>query len=456
MRKASPIGYAATSIPGGALADRFGRRRIYLIGIGVFAGGALLGSLAQGAELLTAGRAIQGVGSGLAQPSSLALLATVVHRDRLSRAVAMRSGASAAGTAAGPLVGAVLVALLGWRSVLWTSIPVAVVAAVAAVRVVGESRARQRRAVDWFGAVLVAAAVTLFCKGAIDLGEDGGWAAGLLVGLGLLAGAGFVLRLATARVPLVDPRALRRRPVPLALAVGLTVTLALTGALFLQQVVAQSVIGLSPLTAGLLSIPITVLFIVGTAAAPRSTKRFGLARVTATGLFLGAVGLGVLATISETGVVQLAVGDVVLGLGLGLALPGLWAAALAGAPEDDRGAVSGGLGLAQHLGQAIGVAAFAALTAAVTTLAWRASSVPAGQQDALLTEVLAGDVDAVSAQAGPGVAQIAGESFLRGNTVACLVGAVVLVVVAIVALRRASAGTAGGQPPIGPMEGEKV
>ncbi len=451
-----PIGYAAMSIPGGALADRFGRRRVYLIGITVFAGGALLGSVSQGAEMLVVGRAIQGIGAGLAQPSSFALLATVVASARLQQAVAIRSSASAAGTAIGPLVGALLVALLGWRSVFWTSVPLAVVAGVAAVRVVGESRARTRRSLDWVGAALVAAAVTLFSKGIIDLGQEGGQAALLLVGLGVILGAAFVIRLRTARVPLVDPKALRRRPVPLALVVGFTVTLALTGALFLQQIVAQSVLGLTPLVAGLLSIPITALFIVGAGASPRYTKRFGLARLTATGLFLGAAGLGVLATVNEHGIAQLAVGDLMLGLGLGLALPGLWAAALAGAPEDDRGAVSGGLGLAQHLGQAIGVAGFAALTAAVTTNAWRSSTVPAVQQDSLLTEVLAGDVSKVDAAAGPSVAQVASDAFLSGNSVACLVGAGVLVVVAIIVLRRASPGPGSDLAPRSPWEGERV
>ena len=426
-----PIAYASFAIPGGVLADRFGRRRMYCLGLGIFAGGAALGSLAQGATVLVAARAIQGVGAGFVQPASFALLASSVDPDRLQRAVAIRSGASAAGLAVGPLVGAILVATLGWRSVFWTALPIAAIAFVAVMRTVEESRAGGRRRLDLLGAALVAAAVTLVSKGLLDLGHQKSGQGLAATAAGVVLAVLFVVRMLTAEVPLVEPATVRRRPIPLALSVGFTVSFALTGALFLQQIVAQSMLGLSAGVAGLLSLPVTVLFIAGTGLSMRLTHDHGLAPPTAGGLLTASVGLAILAMVgTDHGELMLLVGDLFLGTGLGLALPGVWAAAVGGAGPDDHGAVSGVLGLSQHLGSAVGVAGFSALTAAVTAHAWSASSVAAGERSALVGDVVAGDLAAVSKAAGSSAADTARDAFLHGNTVACAAAAAVLVAVA--------------------------
>ncbi len=430
------IAYAALALPGGALGDRFGRRLLFLCGLAIFAAGAVVCSLAQGSAALIAGRAVQGAGAGLLQPATWALLMTIVPAERFQQAVAVRSGTTAAGLAVSPLLGAVLLETLGWRSIFWSALPIVAVAALAALRFVPESRGSEHRSVDWAGAGLIAAATAAICGGLLDLGHGGGAAGWALIAAGFALAGLFAARMARARRPLIDPAAVSRRPQPVLLTVAFAISLALSGALLLQQVAAQSALGISPTAAGALSLPVTLLFILGAAASTPLIARIGLARLAAAGLAVAAIGLAVLATLSPTaGELKLLVGDALLGAGLGITVPGITATAMALAPVDARGAVAGVLSLVQHLGYAIGIAVFAAAAAAVTTSSWESAPVAAGERSKLLSDVIAGDIAAVGKAAGSAASSAARDAFLDGSTAACIAGAAIVAATALLALR---------------------
>ena len=199
---------------------------------------------------------------------------------------------------------------------------------------------------------------------------------------------------------------------------------------------AQSALGISPTAAGALSLPVTLLFILGAAASTPLIARTGLARLAAAGLAVAAIGLAVLATLSPTaGELKLLVGDALLGAGLGITVPGITATAMALAPVDARGAVAGVLSLVQHLGYAIGIAVFAAAAAAVTTSSWESAPVAAGERSKLLSDVIAGDVAAVGTAAGAAASSAARDAFLDGSTAACIAGAAIVAATALLALR---------------------
>lgn len=430
------IAYAALALPGGALGDRIGRRRVFLGGLAVFAAGAVVCSLAQGSAALIAGRAVQGAGAGFLQPATWALLTAIVPAERFQQAVAVRSGTTAAGLAVSPLLGAVLLETLGWRSIFWSALPIVAVAALAALRFVPESRGSDRGPIDWAGAGLIAAATAAVCGGLLDLGHAGGATGWALLAGGLVLAGLFALRMARARRPLIDPAAVGRRPQPVVLTVAFAISLALSGALLLQQVAAQSALGISATAAGALSLPITLLFILGAAASTRLLAWTGLGRLAAAGLAVATIGLAVLATLSPTaGELKLLVGNALIGAGLGVTMPGITAAAISLAPVDARGAVAGALSLVQHLGYAIGIAVFAAVAAAVTTSSWEGSAAGTGEPSKLLSDVVAGDIAAVGKAAGAAAAGAAQDAFLDGSTAACVAGAAIIAATALLALR---------------------
>ncbi|OIJ28200.1 MFS transporter [Nocardioides luteus] len=270
------LSLAALILLGGSLGDRFGRRRVFLIGVVWFAVASLLCGLAPSIDLLIAARGLQGVGGALLTPGSLAIIAASFHADDRSAAVGAWSGLSGIAAAIGPLVGGWLVEL-DWRLVFLVNVPVAVLIVVVATRHVPESRDPDARGrLDLTGTVLAAAglgALTFGLTRAGEVGFAGSVAATAAAGVACLAA--FVIVEARSTHPLVPLELFRNPQFSAANAVTLLVYAAL-GVIFVLLVLQLQVVsGWSPLAAGSAMLPVTVVMLLFSSRAGALAQRIG-------------------------------------------------------------------------------------------------------------------------------------------------------------------------------------
>ncbi|MDG4826280.1 MFS transporter [Asanoa sp. WMMD1127] len=358
-------GYAlalATLLLGaGSLADRYGRRRAYLVGLGLFAASSLLCALAPDERVLVAARVLQGVGGAAMFATTVALLHVSYHgRDR-GVAFGVWGAVNGAAAAAGPVVGGLLTEHAGWRWIFLVNLPICLLAAWLTVRTVAESRAGAGRFdVPGTAAFTVAAGATTY--GLVRAG-DAGWTDGVTLGafaLGLLAVVVFVVVERRRAYPMLD-LALFRRPSFTALVVAALLAQAAAFAyLPFTTVWLQQVLGHGPVDAGLLgALPMSAAALVVGAVAGERLQRWSPRWTVGIGLVLVAVGDLLQSTVgADSGGAVLVPGLVVAGLGVGAVLPTLSSAVLASVPPERSGMAGGALNTARQLGFALGVAVF--------------------------------------------------------------------------------------------------
>ncbi|MCG6498158.1 MFS transporter [Kitasatospora sp. A2-31] len=261
---------------GGALGDRYGRRRIFLLGVVWFAAASAACAAAPTIEVLIAARAVQGVGGALLTPGSLAMLQAVFHPDDRSAAVGLWSGLGGVAAAVGPFVGGWLVDGPGWRWIFLLNVPLAVLVVAVATRHVPESRDESATGrFDVLGAVLAALALGSLTYALTAAGE--GLSAGVWITAvaGLLLGTAFVLVERRTPEPMLPLDLFSSRLFTSVNLVTLCVYAAFSGVFFLLVVQLQIVAGFSPLVSGLALVPITVLMLTLSARAGRLGKRIG-------------------------------------------------------------------------------------------------------------------------------------------------------------------------------------
>ena len=356
---------------GGALGDRLGRRRVFVVGVVWFAVASALCAAAPSAGLLVAARAVQGIGAALLTPGSLAIIQAVfVPRDRAA-AVGAWSGLGGVASAAGPLVGGLLVgvATWGWRLVFLLNLPVAVVA-VRAARHVPESRDPSAAGhLDVTGAVLAALGLAGVVLALTD-GPARGWAAAAVAAAvaGAVLLAGFVLREHRARNPLVPLSLFRDRDFTAANLATLAVYGALGGAFFLLPLQLQDVLGYSPVAAGSALLPVTAALLVLSGPAGRLATRTGPRLPMTAGPLIAAGGLALLTRAvpgaSYTGGVL--PGVLVFGVGMALTVAPLTATVLAAAPQGRTGIASAVNNDVARTAQLLAVAVLPALAGIAT------------------------------------------------------------------------------------------
>ncbi|GAA2764073.1 MFS transporter [Streptomyces paradoxus] len=260
---------------GGALGDRFGRRKVFVVGVVWFAVASLLCGIAPNAGVLIAARALQGVGGALLTPGSLALIQASFHPDDRGRAVGLWSGFGGIGAAVGPFVGGWLVDGPGWRWVFLLNIPVALVCVPVALRHVPESGDQQAHGrFDVLGAVLGALALALVTYALIEAGGDGVVVAVSAVA-GLAAVVAFVLVERHRPDPMMPPDIFASRQFTAVNLVTLCVYAALGGFFFLAALQLQVVVGYSALAAGTALLPTTVLMLLLSARSGELADRIG-------------------------------------------------------------------------------------------------------------------------------------------------------------------------------------
>lgn len=359
---------------GGRVGDLYGRRRILVIGLVLFAAGALIAGLAWTTAVLVAGRAAQGVGAALMAPAALALLvATFPEGPSRTRALGWWSAAGSLGIPAGAILGGVITSALGWRWVLLVNVPAAVLAAVGTRWVVPESydRAAPRR-LDVPGAVLITAGLALVIFAMVQTEHLGAHSDAVVrilppLAAGVLLLCAFVAVERRARAPLVPPRILRTPGFLSTNVVGATLPVGLGALLFLATLYLQRVLEFTPLLTGFAYLALALPVVAASPAAAWLVTRLGRRPVAILGLLLQAVGLALLARIPPDGafLVDVLPGFILVGLGAPIAFIPTTAAAMSSIQEES-GVISGVFNTAQQMGNALALAALATLAAAWT------------------------------------------------------------------------------------------
>lgn len=431
--------FAGFLLLGGRAGDLFGRRRMFMLGLGMFTVASLAGGMAQNQAMLVAARALQGLGAAVLAPATLTILTTSFPEGPArARALGVWSAVAAAGASAGALLGGILTDLITWRWILFVNVPIGVIALLGARAFLSESRADPtHRRLDIAGALTVTGGLVALVY-AIVRTETYSWTAPqtlLPLGLALaMLGAFLLIQAKVARSPLMPLRIFRSRSVSSGNLFMLLLFAAVFGAWYFETLYMQRVLGYSPLQAGLAFLPQTLLIAAGAQVASRLVTRVGSRALLVVGTVVSAAGLVWLSRITPTSAFlpDLFGPFVLLGLGLGLSVTPVTIAGTAGVPREDAGLASGLLNTSRTVGASIGLAALATVAAGRTAgLLAGSASTPARLAIALTS----------------------------GYARAIAVGSVILVVAGIVAaaaippLRRSSdvvdanAAAADGSPP---------
>jgi EmrB/QacA subfamily drug resistance transporter len=366
------LAYGGFLLLGGRLADRLGRRRVFLAGVAIFALASLVGGLAPSGGVLIAARGLQGLGAALAGPSALAIItATFAEGPQRNRALGAWSAVLASGGAVGMLAGGLLTEYASWRWVLFVNVPVGMLVLAGTPRLVPSAPGELRTRIDAAGAVAVTLGLGALVYATTQVSTHG-WTAARTLGLFLLAAALFASFLVVEsrhRTPLVPLRVFGRRGLVGADAVALLGGAAVIASpIFFLTLYLQQILGFSPVAAGLASLPLGLAVIAASRVTPRLMGRIGARRLLAGGLALAAVALALLGRIQVGGSYPVDVlGPIVLlGLGMGLSFVPLTASAVAGVPPSEQGLASGLLQTAQQLGVALGLAVLTSVATATT------------------------------------------------------------------------------------------
>jgi EmrB/QacA subfamily drug resistance transporter len=424
--------FAVLILLGGKLGDRFGRKRMFLAGLAIFTVASAACAQATTDTQLVAFRAIQGAGAALLNPLSLSIIVAAFPRKKLPTAIGIWAGVSGLGLSAGPLIGGFLVERVNWSAVFWVNVPIGAVAAAVTLWAVSESRDEQRRHLDLTGTALVTGGLFALVYGLIGTSSHG-WTSPQT--LGLLSAAGVLLALfleCERRIgePMVPPAFFLRRAFATSTVVVLLVGFAFIGVLFLIVLYFQNVQGYSPLEAGVRTLPLTLTQAAVAINAGRLNKWLGPRTQMTTGMLMLAGGLLGLAQLEvATPYDRIWPFQVLLGVGMGLAMPAVSATAMAAVERNQAGIASGVVNAGRQVGGALGIAVLGTVAAILTRSDWQQhlALLPSADQAKaapLTSLVVGGQGSAVAAVAGRQAELAALESFVYGLRYALLTSAI--------------------------------
>lgn len=375
---------------GGAAGDRFGRRRVFLIGVVLFALSSIACGLAPTASLLIAGRAVQGIGAALLTPGALALIGATFPASERGAAFGTWAGAGALFGMVGPLVGGWLADHADWRFIFWINVPLAIGTVAVALRAVPESRDDSARGLDWLGALLAIGGLGALIWG-LTAAPDLGWMhpgviGGLAGGAGLLAG--FLLAEARETHPMMPLGLFRSRVFSGINLLTLLLYFALGGAMFFLPFELIRVHGWSATGAGSAMLPFAVIMSLFSGAAGKLADRFGPKLSLSVGPMLAGVGLALLAMMAPDAgyVAGPLAGMTVMAIGMTLAVGPLTAAVMGAVAEGHTGVASGVNNAVARIAGLLAIALLGVLLSAVFV-----SGVDAPDARQQLGAVMAGD-----------------------------------------------------------------
>lgn len=354
--------FAALLLTSGALGDRFGARRIFLLGFVVFTLASAACGMASSLPMLVMARLVQGAGAALLVPNSLAMLQRAFpDREQRSRAVGWWGAFGSMSLAAGPVLGGVLVTQLGWHSIFLINLPIGLIGIFLTLRHVASHGGSHRRSLDWGGqatAILSLAAVTVALTEASALGWSHGLVRSCLL-LAIVAALGFLWVEARSPAPMLPLPLFRIPTFAVASMIGVVVNFAFYGLIFVFSLFFQIQQHLSPLRTGLAFLPMTAVLMVANVLAGRLMTRMGASRLMVLGLALAALGYLLLTLVRVDGPYwRLVVPMLMAASGVALTVPTMINATLSSVDASRAGIASGVLNSARQIGGMLGVAIF--------------------------------------------------------------------------------------------------
>jgi EmrB/QacA subfamily drug resistance transporter len=356
--------FAVLLLTGAALGDRFGRRRMFALGLGIFTVASAVAALAPSMGVLVAARAVQGAGGAIVMPLTLTILSAAVPVERRGVALGAWGGIQGLAVALGPLVGGAVVSGLSWQWIFWINVPVGLVLIPIALRRLDESYGPTNK-LDLPGVGLASAGLLGIVWGLVR-GNGQGWTSPEIV-LSLAGGAvvlaGFVLWELRTATPMLPMRFFRNRTFAMTNIASLLMFFGMFGSIFLLAQFFQTVQGYSPFGSGLRILPWTAMPIFVAPIAGALSDRIGGRRIIATGLALQAIGLGWIAAVSTptTPYAELVTPFVLSGVGMALFFAPVANLVLSSVRPEEEGQASGANNAIRELGGVFGVAVLASI-----------------------------------------------------------------------------------------------
>jgi EmrB/QacA subfamily drug resistance transporter len=357
--------FAVFLLTGAALGDRFGRKRMFMIGVGIFTGASALAALAPSTDWLIGARALQGIGGAIVTPLTLTILSAAVSRDRRGVALGAWSGIAGLAVAMGPLVGGLVVEGISWQWIFWLNVPIGLLLLPLATQL-RESYGSDK-ALDIPGLALASGGLLGIVWGLVNGNADGwtstGIVAALAIGAALLAA--FVAWERRAREPMLPMRFFRDRAFAAANGASLFMYFGMFGSIFLLTQFFQTAQGYSPLEAGLRVLPWTAMPMFVAPIAGALSDRIGGRPIMATGLALQAVGLAWIAAASTAtvGYASLVGPFILSGIGMAMFFAPVANVVLSAVRPQDEGKASGTNNAIREVGGVLGVAVLASIFA---------------------------------------------------------------------------------------------
>jgi EmrB/QacA subfamily drug resistance transporter len=359
--------FAALLLMGAALGDRFGRKRLFIIGVAIFTAGSACAALSPSSGTLILARALQGVGGAISMPLTLTILSGAVSAEKRPLALGAWGGIGGLAIAVGPVVGGAITQGVSWHWIFWINVPIGIVAIALAYFRLPESKG-PGRSIDLVGVGLASIGLVGIVWG-VTHGNGRGWTDGQIVGaiaVGLAFLVAFLAWEARAAEPMLPLHLFRRRASVVANGVSFLMSFGMFGSIFLLSQFFQICQGLSPLDAGLRILPWTAAPVVVAPIAGWASGRIGARPILAAGLALQALGLAWIAAVTSPTVSYAALvpAFVVSGTGMGLFFAPIANVVLSAVPQEDEGKASGANNTIRELGGVFGVAVLAAIFSA--------------------------------------------------------------------------------------------
>ncbi|MFE4668137.1 MFS transporter [Streptomyces sp. NPDC056716] len=354
---------------GGRIGDLYGRRRLFMIGVGLFTAASLLAGLAVNDLALIAARGLQGIGAAIASPTALSLVITTFPEGKpRNKAMGAYAGMSAVGGAIGQIVGGLLVDMVSWRWIFFINVPFGLLIMYLAPRALDEGGHRRGR-LDGIGALAVTAGMILVVLGLTNAASQGWGAAGVVRSLigGAVLLVFFVIWEARTPHALMPLRIFKDRNRAGAYLVGFFLGTGSIAAFFFVSLYLQEVLGFSALQTGMSFLPIAGVVIIATQVASRLVDRYPPHVLIAGGSFVVALGLGWLSTMdAQSSFIDILLPQLVMWYGSGTAMVPLVLTAVSGVSEDEAGLASAVQSTCQRMGGAVGLGVLATVSVMVT------------------------------------------------------------------------------------------
>jgi EmrB/QacA subfamily drug resistance transporter len=365
--------FAALLITGGKLADLFGRRKIFIIGLAVFSLSSLACGFAPNAGFLIGARAAQGIGAALMNPATLSIITATFPPKQRGQAIGIWAGVSALALAIGPLAGGLIVDNIGWNWIFFVNVPVGALGIVVSYFFIKESRdTSHEQSVDLPGLLTSGGALFALSYALIE-GNQRGWASAEILGLFVAAAVlftAFILLESRQRLPMLDLSLFRIGSFSGANTVALLVSLGMFGVFFFVSLYVQNILGYSPTKAGAIFLPMTILIILIAPIAGKASDRIGGRWLMGGGMTLLSISLLFYQRVGLNSTFWTLLPAMILGgVGMALTMSPMTSVAMASVPIDKAGVGSGVLNSFRQVGGSMGIAVMGAILASYLSAA---------------------------------------------------------------------------------------